>query len=184
MKSVLNYKKPAFWIIVAAIVASVTVAVCFLTNPASGRLKNIENLTLNSITEETVAVWASDGVTYHSIGAVSKDLLQELSDIKISQKEISLKRSEDRDASHTLVLQTKQDAESVIYSYLKGLYIHFNSDFTSVWVNTGVKPTLSYKVIDSEKAKEVYEYIENYNVSESAVGGVDSSNVKTFESKE
>ena len=144
MKSVLNYTKPAFWIIVAAIVASVTVAVCFLTNPASGRLKNIENLTLSSITEETVAVWASDGKTYHSIGAVSKDLLQELSDIKISQREISLKRSEDRDASHTLVLQTKQDAEPAIYSYLKGLYIHFNSDFTSVWVNTGVKPTLSY----------------------------------------
>ena len=35
VKSVLNYKKPAFWIVVAAIVASVAVAVCFLTNPKS-----------------------------------------------------------------------------------------------------------------------------------------------------
>ncbi len=33
VKSVLNYKKPAFWIVVAAIVASIAVAVCFLTNP-------------------------------------------------------------------------------------------------------------------------------------------------------
>ena len=33
VKSVMNYKKPAFWIIVAAIVACVVVAVCFLTNP-------------------------------------------------------------------------------------------------------------------------------------------------------
>ena len=33
VKSVLNYKKPAFWIIIAAVVACVTVAVCFLTNP-------------------------------------------------------------------------------------------------------------------------------------------------------
>lgn len=33
VKSVLNYKKPAFWIVVTAIVASVVVAVCFLTNP-------------------------------------------------------------------------------------------------------------------------------------------------------
>ena len=33
VKSVLNYKKPAFWIVVAAIVACVVVAVCFLTNP-------------------------------------------------------------------------------------------------------------------------------------------------------
>lgn len=33
IKSVLNYKKPAFWIIVAAIVLLITTAVCFLTNP-------------------------------------------------------------------------------------------------------------------------------------------------------
>ena len=33
VKSVLNYKKPAFWIIIIAVVASVVMAVCFLTNP-------------------------------------------------------------------------------------------------------------------------------------------------------
>lgn len=33
VKSVLNYKKPAFWVVVAAIIASIAVAVCFLTNP-------------------------------------------------------------------------------------------------------------------------------------------------------
>jgi len=34
VKSVLHYKKPAFWIILGAIVVCVAVAVCFLTNPA------------------------------------------------------------------------------------------------------------------------------------------------------
>ncbi len=33
IKSVLNYKKPAFWIILVAIIASVVVAICFLTDP-------------------------------------------------------------------------------------------------------------------------------------------------------
>ena len=33
VKTVLNYKKPAFWITVAAIVLCVVVAVCFLTTP-------------------------------------------------------------------------------------------------------------------------------------------------------
>lgn len=33
VKSVMDYKKPAFWIIIAAIVACIAVAVCFLTNP-------------------------------------------------------------------------------------------------------------------------------------------------------
>lgn len=33
VKSVLNYKKPAFWIIVISVITCVIVAVCFLTNP-------------------------------------------------------------------------------------------------------------------------------------------------------
>lgn len=33
VKSVMNYKKPAFWIVVLAVITCVVVAVCFLTNP-------------------------------------------------------------------------------------------------------------------------------------------------------
>lgn len=33
IKSVLNYKKPAFWLVLAAVVVSIAVAVCFLTDP-------------------------------------------------------------------------------------------------------------------------------------------------------
>ena len=39
VKSVLNYKKPAFWIIIVAVVACVAVAVCFLTNPLNNYYK-------------------------------------------------------------------------------------------------------------------------------------------------
>lgn len=37
VKSVLNYRKPAFWIIAAAIAACAAVAVCFLTDPSQRR---------------------------------------------------------------------------------------------------------------------------------------------------
>lgn len=33
VESVMNYRKPAFWVIVLAVIACVVVAVCFLTNP-------------------------------------------------------------------------------------------------------------------------------------------------------
>ena len=161
IKAVLDYKKPAFWIIVVAIVLCAAAAVCFLTDPASEPLKNIEDMTLRAITEETVSVWVSDGVAYESAGAISQELLQELSDIRISPKEISQNRAENRDKSHTLVLQSAEDAAPTAYSYLKGLYIHFNGDFTAVWVNDGVKPTLSYRVIDPEKAQALYTRIAN-----------------------
>ena len=35
VKSVMNYKKPAFWVILTALIISIIVAVCFLTNPKS-----------------------------------------------------------------------------------------------------------------------------------------------------
>ena len=38
IKSVLNYKKPAFWIIIVSIIACISVAVCFLTNPIRGKM--------------------------------------------------------------------------------------------------------------------------------------------------
>ncbi len=41
IKSVLNYKKPTFWIIVVGIVACIITAVCFLTNPKDNSNKNL-----------------------------------------------------------------------------------------------------------------------------------------------
>ncbi len=35
VKGVMNYKKPAFWVVVLAVIACVVAAVCFLTNPKS-----------------------------------------------------------------------------------------------------------------------------------------------------
>jgi len=37
VKSVLNYKKPAFWITLAAVITSIILSVCFLTNPTKSK---------------------------------------------------------------------------------------------------------------------------------------------------
>lgn len=163
VKFVLSYKKPAFWSIVLAIIVSIAVAVFFLTNPVSEKLKNIENLTLDSIVELTVTVWVSDGIESYYIGHISKDLLKDLSNIEISRREIAKNRGKDRDMSNTLVLQTLSEAMPSLESYLRGTYICFNSDFTAVWVNTDVNSTFSYKVKNPQKAKRVYNDISNYN---------------------
>lgn len=47
VKSVMNYKKPAFWGVVLAVIVCVFVAVCFLTNP----------VTKNNVTDGTVTEW-------------------------------------------------------------------------------------------------------------------------------
>ncbi|MBQ8835400.1 MAG: hypothetical protein IJ001_10850 [Oscillospiraceae bacterium] len=40
VKNVLNYKKPAFWIVLIAVIACIVVAVCFLTNPVNSSVVN------------------------------------------------------------------------------------------------------------------------------------------------
>ncbi len=48
VKSVMNYKKPAFWVVAAAVVACVAVAVCFLTDPVGFKYNEQTNTILSA----------------------------------------------------------------------------------------------------------------------------------------
>lgn len=62
VKSVLNYKKPAFWIIVIAVILCVTVAVCFLTDPVSYSRELPDYTALDSLPHDyTLEQAAADG---------------------------------------------------------------------------------------------------------------------------
>ena len=78
-------------------------------------------ISLSEREENTACVWVSDGFSYSRIGAISKDLLRDLAELKTSKDEVSLSRSEDRDKSHTIVLQSEKQAEPSLNSYLEGL---------------------------------------------------------------
>ena len=157
VKAVLNYKKPTFWVIAVSVIASVVVAVCFLTNPASVRLAEIENDNLDGyLYEQHAAVMALDGEKHRFVGTVEDTVLRELFDIRISKKEVSLRRDEGRDKTNTLILNTVTEEQEILTSYID---VHFNADFSEVWVDNNVKSTLSYKVLNPEKAKEIYDTI-------------------------
>jgi len=55
IKAILNYKKPAFWIIIVAIVACIALAICFLTMPQDG---------ISSPSEPELGITDSDKLTY------------------------------------------------------------------------------------------------------------------------
>lgn len=55
VKSILNYKKPAFWIILIAVIVSIAAAVCFLTDPQSGDMTDPvsdENKSIATLSKE------------------------------------------------------------------------------------------------------------------------------------
>ncbi len=161
VKGILNYKKPTFWVIVAAGISVIITAVCLLTNPSGDKLSNIEHRTVNA--ENYAEVWYGDGVSYRqNLNFKQKDLIDFLN-LRISKTEISKNRSEDRDKSYVIILQSEEQTKPTTSSYLAGDYFCFNENFTEVWLSDSVKPTLSYRVKNPEKARKAFNRLCNRN---------------------
>lgn len=56
IKSVLHYKKPAFWILIVAIVISIVAAVCFLTDPIDRQNAGIRDISVRGNGKQSVDV--------------------------------------------------------------------------------------------------------------------------------
>lgn len=50
IRTVLNYRRPAFWVVVVSVIACIVVGICFLTNPVSGEAEG-EPSTQENVTE-------------------------------------------------------------------------------------------------------------------------------------
>lgn len=147
IKTVLNYKKPAFWIVIVALVVCVAVGACFLTNPKGVKLRDRSNISADEL---------PDFITISAKGEIKYDVLSEasmiyvldlLTEIEVSRNEISLSRSEDRDKSNAIILH---------YGDVDVGY-YFNNDCTEVWVDDGVKPSLTKKVYEPEIVRQFFD---------------------------
>lgn len=161
VKSVLNYKKPAFWVIAAAIITLIITAVCLLTNPAGVKLSKIENSNIKA--ENFQRIYYGDGISIEgSYSDFSQKDLKSFLNLRISKTPVSLKRGSARDKSYVLIIQDDMQY-SLSSAYPLGLYFYFNEDFSEVFVNDGVKPTLSYRVKSPDKARRFYNRLCNRN---------------------
>ena len=73
VKSVMNYKKPAFWIVVLAVIACVAVAVCFLTNPLSETMNHTSVYAGNYKLSELLYTNKSGPVTLYGQYRITND---------------------------------------------------------------------------------------------------------------
>lgn len=69
IKSVLNYKKSAFWVVIVALIACVLLAVCFLTNPKSFSEKDLSISSKANIT----GMYIVNQITYTDDGMFTAD---------------------------------------------------------------------------------------------------------------
>ncbi len=147
VRSVLHYKKPAFWIVLVAVVICVAVAVCFLTNPMdriSLRELNYDEVNMPGVLSDVTNM----DVTYEGfrISCTEKvdfnQFLATLDKIKVSKEPISRNRSEDRSKAFSIKVNGNTE-------------LHFNASFTEIWVDNHVKPSLTHRITNPETAKEL-----------------------------
>ena len=177
IKRVLNYKKPAFWIIVLAIVSCAVVAVCFLTNPkrqltiaslyAQADQPDSESDGLpktSQIFDKVLDVWITDsdkyindgnGDAYHIDSAMLEDYVSDVKSIKLGA---NLKDADPytvgSEPDYYIVVKSQFDDE---FTYQMALC--FSKDFTEFWPQTVTgKPGRVYSVREPEKAKRLFSW--------------------------
>lgn len=157
IKNVLNYKKPAFWVITVTLIAVVTMGVSLIANPVHS-VRLLDAKTVNFLPENLDAaiygtLTAGDQVMDFSVAKVPEfaDFIKEL---RVDKTEVTLSREPERDSINQIHLVYEGFGnDGTVYN----AYFNFNADFTAVWVDNDVKPSFSYQV---KKPKEVKTFFE------------------------
>ena len=163
IKSILNYKKPGFWIALVAIITCIAVSLTFLTNPMGFKITDINDAgDYSQIFEDVTEINIKTGDITFSIknGSAIKDTLKMLKKINLSEP-TTKNRSEHRSKIHTVTINGQNE-------------VCFNADFTELWINNSVKPTLTYGVRNPESVRK---YFENINTSHIKDSGCDLEGV-------
>ncbi len=170
IKRVLNYKKPAFWIIILAIVSCAVVAVCFLTNPKKQvTIASVyEDLGVADVFADYTDVWlkkgdydydalSGTGDTYHIDSEYMEDYVSAVKDIRLDANtkpaEASTVGSE---PDYIIVVWKKYEGGS----HKSILMLCFNNDFTEFWASPEHgKPEVVYTVQHPEKVKRLFSWV-------------------------
>ncbi len=90
VKTVLNYKKPAFWIVLCAITVCVIIAVCFMTNPKGNKVLGDDtqfDTQQENIQETKIVEWFDYHRKLHEFNKILEIELPGRSDVKFQWKE-------------------------------------------------------------------------------------------------
>lgn len=144
VKAALHYKKPAWWLGALALAVCSLTAVCFLTSPAGSALDTFspDNVCVSATVE-------SPDNRYEMTAGASVEYAQALlSGVRVGRAAVSRDRSEGRDQENTLTLY---------YATGNPVSYHFNRACTQVWVEDGVKPTLTHTVYNPEPVRQFFQ---------------------------
>ena len=167
IKTVLNYKKPAFWLVLAAVAACVVVMVCFMTNPKSSAPdnesaagKNIdESISAEPDSEKSVAEGGSEVINNNGWSV----WFEAMPGYSFSYSEEGIDIAYDEFGEKAYLRSLQMSSLSGTYGELR------TSDKLQKW-GMQYKGTLE-EYIDGEVGVSIYKYDETASVSESEEPG-------------
>lgn len=155
VKNILGFKQTKHgWIVFITLVVSL-IGAALLTNPANKTVLTIESQPLDAKTlEEALYTNISSGTSTVTLSKGENiGLIRALSKTQVTTNESSPSRAIDRPKAYVLhfALPTENPLE------FQDLFLNFNEDFTEIWMNNGIKPTLSYTLSSTEALQETLE---------------------------
>ena len=176
IKSVLNYKRPAFWIIAAAVIASIIVGVCFMTEPVDvndgGSYTSIEGVDETFFPMKNIVAdghsfkierGINDNYSYSVSDYNGMSFVREfLQDVKISKLPIG-------SVDHMVEIQ--YDGIITVYSNkFDNVIIVFHDDFQKMYIQKGNSSysvsSSDYVVLNCERARDFFKK-EEYTFTDS-----------------
>ena len=134
--SVLNYKKPAFWVLVVAILACVVVAVCFLTSPKDAIEGKVYTYEKSGVLGNFTIAFFEDGTFHYTEGMASSYLATG----KWTEKGNILTLTDDENLGYKLVNRFRKDGDT-LYFIAEG-----SSNFLYVTVQDGERFTYTFDI--------------------------------------
>ena len=155
IKSVLRYRKPSVWLIGIAGVLCLTLTACFLTDPATQFLSDIDDTgryaELLKEVDEVELVTAENGnfCCINTDKALLEHVLSALSKVKVSALPASQDRSEGRAKENAVWLRKYEESLTCLF---------FSKDFHTVWISEdNGTPSLSYTVQNPAVVRQLFE---------------------------
>lgn len=149
IKNLLDYKKPAFWLIIASIAIVAVLTVMLVSNPVRGIniLEHPESFLGEKILRSTSKVRIVDNATGDEYILTDANKIGQVTAIiekmRISKKEISRSRSQEHDSRYSIFLYYDTDDANEEYNCV----VHIDP----VWVDNNVKPSLRFNLVNRKE---------------------------------
>ncbi len=149
IKNILHYKKPTTWLIITAVITSLVLTICFISDPKSKRIDDIDAYSYIFKDVEKIQLFIGSDYVY-----TTEDPSDELRQIKkIILEKTPVQESRDNNRSKTYRIEINDSVS-----------INIDDSFQILWLDDNIRPSYSYKIKNPDILRNLFT-IENYTQS-------------------